>query len=59
MKEFVKQTLKDGFTNGSFTESQVKIYSANYMIKGVFEQTDIDEMTEYMTPAEASNEVTD
>ena len=56
MKDFIKQALKDGFTDASFTESQVKIYSVNYMIKGVFEQTDVDELMEYMTPIEVEIE---
>jgi hypothetical protein len=50
LKEFVKTNLLAGFQNGSFTKEQVNIYAANYMLKGVFTDADVAEISEAMEP---------
>lgn len=52
LKEFVKANLLAGFGNGSFTMEQVNIYAANYLLKGVFTEADVIEVSEAMLPVE-------
>lgn len=44
MTEFLKSNLIRGFHDGSFTEPQISIFAANYMLKGWFAQTDFEEV---------------
>lgn len=50
LKEFVKTNLLAGFENGSFTKEQINIFAANYMLKGVFIEADVVEVSEAMKP---------
>ena len=52
MAEFLKSNLIRGFHDGSFTESQVSIFAANYMLKGWFTQTDFEEVIQAIQPLE-------
>ena len=52
MTEFLKSNLIRGFHDGSFTESQVSIFAANYMLKGWFTQADFEEVIQAMQPPE-------
>jgi hypothetical protein len=52
LKEFVKTNLLAGFQNGSFTKEQVNIFAANYMLKGVFIEADVVEISEAMKTAD-------
>jgi len=44
MAEFLKTNLIRGFWDGSFTETQVNIFSANYLAKGWFNEDDFNEV---------------
>lgn len=44
MTEFLKSNLIRGFYDGSFTEAQVSIFAANYVLKGWFTQADFEEV---------------
>ena len=50
--EFIKNNLKSGYDNGSFTYEQVNIYSFNYLSKGQISQADFDEIQLHLTPPE-------
>lgn len=52
MVEFLKKNLVRGFHDGSFTEAQVAIFSANYMAKGWFTQADFEEVIQAIQPLE-------
>lgn len=56
LAEFVKTNLINGFRNGSFTEEQVNIFAANYLLKGVLTEADVLTMSEAMQPTEAIEE---
>jgi hypothetical protein len=56
LKDFVKTNLLAGFENGSFTMEQVNIFSANYLLKGVFTEADVLEVSEAMQPIEEEPE---
>jgi hypothetical protein len=56
LKEFVKTNLLAGFQNGSFTKEQVNIFAANYMLKGVFIEADVVEISEAMKPVPEEEE---
>lgn len=49
---FVKENLKSGYSNGSFTKEQVNIFALNYLMKGQIEQVDFDEIQEFLNPRE-------
>ena len=53
---YIKQTLKDGYNNGSFTKEQIVIFSLNYLIKGIFTQSDFDDMDLFLNPEEEEYE---
>ena len=50
LAEFIKNNLTSGYSNGSFTKEQVNIFALNYLMKGQIEQTDFDEIQEFMNP---------
>lgn len=52
LAEFVKTNLINGFRNGSFTEEQVNIFAANYLLKGVLTEADVLTIGEAMQPIE-------
>lgn len=52
MTEFLKSNLIRGFHDGSFTESQVSIFAANYMLKGWFTQADFEDVIQAIQPLE-------
>lgn len=52
LTEFVKTNLINGFRNDSFTEEQVNIFAANYLLKGVFTEADVIDVSEAMEPQE-------
>lgn len=56
LAEFVKTNLINGFRNDSFTEEQVNIFAANYLLKGVLTEADVLTMSEAMQPTEAIEE---
>jgi len=56
MASFLKQNLIRGYWDGSFSETQVNIYAANYMVKGWFTQDDFNEVIEAIQPQEESEE---
>lgn len=47
---FVKTNLIKGCRNGSFTAEQVNIFAANYLLKGVFTEADVIEVSEAIWP---------
>ena len=50
LREFIKNNLTSGYSNGSFTKEQVNIFALNYLMKGQIEQTDFDEIQAFMNP---------
>lgn len=54
LAEFVKKNLVSGHLNGIFSEEQVNIYAANYMIKGVLSEQDVIDITAAIQPHVAS-----
>ena len=50
LREFIKNNLTSGYSNGSFTKEQVNIFALNYLMKSQIEQTDFDEIQEFMNP---------
>ena len=48
--DFLKNNLKSGYDNSSFTEEQVNIYSVNYLSKGQISQSDFEEIQEHLYP---------
>ena len=42
--QFIKENLKSGYDNGSFTKEQVNIFALNYLSKGQISQADFDEI---------------
>lgn len=42
--DFIKNNLKSGYDNGSFTREQVNIFALNYLSKGQISQADFDEI---------------
>lgn len=50
MTEFLKENLITGFQNGSFSEQQVNIFAMNYLMKGMLEQEDFEEIMTSMQP---------
>ena len=50
--DFIKNNLKSGYDNGSFTYEQVNIYSLNYLSKGQISQADFDEIQFHLNPIE-------
>ena len=55
--DFLKNNLKSGYDNCSFTYEQVNIYSFNYLSKGQISQSDFDEIQLHIKPSE--NEATE
>ena len=37
LREFIKNNLTSGYSNGSFTKEQVNIFALNYLMKGQIE----------------------
>lgn len=56
MAEFLKGNLITGFQNSSFTEQQVSIFAANYLMKGMLEQEDFEEVIGALKPSEVEEE---
>jgi len=52
MAEFLKTNLIRGYWDGSFTKTQVNIFSMNYLMNGWFVQSDVDEVLEGIQPKE-------
>lgn len=54
LQDFILNNLVSGYKNGSFTKEQVSIYSVNYMTKGLFTETDVENLNEILSeePAE-------
>lgn len=52
LAEFIVSNLTSGFSNGSFTQEQVNIFALNYLMKGLIEQSDFDEIQKHMNPPE-------
>lgn len=52
--DFVKRNLIGGWENGSFTAEQVNIYAAAYMVRGVFTEADVVEVSEAITQIESA-----
>ena len=54
LHDFIFNNLVSGYKNGSFTKEQVSIYSVNYMTKGLFTETDVENLNEILNeePAE-------
>ena len=54
LHDFIFNNLVSGYKNGSFTKEQVSIYSVNYMTKGLFTETDVENLNEILSeePAE-------
>ena len=46
--DFIKNNLKSGYDNGSFTYEQVNIYSFNYLSKGQISQSDFEDIQEHL-----------
>jgi len=59
MAEFLKTNLIRGYWEGSFTEAQVNIFSMNYLMKGWFVQSDVEEVLEGIKPKEEIEEETE
>lgn len=50
--EYIKDNLKSGFLNGSFTKEQVSIFALNYLNKAQISQVDFNEIQEFLNPGE-------
>lgn len=50
--QFIKENLKSGYDNGSFTKEQVNIFALNYLSKGQISQDDFDEIQLHLNPSE-------
>ena len=48
LHDFIFNNLVSGYKNGSFTKEQVSIYSVNYMTKGLFTETDVENLNEIL-----------
>lgn len=48
LHDFIFNNLVNGYKNGSFTKEQVSIYSVNYMTKGLFTETDVENLNEIL-----------
>ena len=57
MAEFLKVNLITGFQNGSFTGQQVSIFAMNYLMKGMLEQEDFEEVMDALKPSEVEEEL--
>ncbi len=55
--DFLKNNLKSGYDNGSFTYEQVNIYSFNYLSKGQISQSDFEEIQLHLNPVENTLEL--
>ena len=55
--DFIKNNLKSGYDNGSFTYEQVNIYSFNYLSKGQISQSDFEEIQLHLNPVEKTLEL--
>jgi hypothetical protein len=55
--DFLKNNLKSGYDNGSFTYEQVNIYSSNFLSKGQISQSDFDEIQLHLNPIEVEEEM--
>jgi hypothetical protein len=55
--DFLKNNLKSGYDNGSFTYEQVNIYSFNYLSRGQITQADFDEIQLHLNPIEIEEEI--
>ena len=48
-EEFLKENLLNGFSKGSFTSEQVKIYAFNYKLKGYISEECFNELCKAVT----------
>ena len=58
LHDFIFNNLVRGYKNGSFTKEQVSIYSVNYMTKGLFTETDVENLNEILNE-EPTEDTTD
>ena len=58
LHDFIFNNLVSGYKNGSFTKEQVSIYSVNYMTKGLFTETDVENLNEILNE-EPTEDTTD
>jgi len=56
VSEFLKVNLIKGYQNGSFNETQVNIFSFNYLSRGQLTQEDFDEIQDVLYPPEIEDE---
>ena len=52
LSQFLKEKLLQGFETGAFTDAQVGIYAANYLMKGWITETDFNEIVAAITRQE-------
>ena len=55
LHDFIFNNLVSGYKNGSFTKEQVSIYSVNYMTKGLFTETDVENLNEILSEEPADS----
>ena len=48
--DFLKNNLKSGYDNGSFSLEQVNVFALNYLMKGQISQDDFDEIQLHLNP---------
>lgn len=56
MSEFLRDNLINGYLDGSFSETQVNIFSFNYLSRGQLAQEHFDEIQEVLNPVEEIEE---
>ena len=57
LHDFIFNNLVSGYKNGSFTKEQVSIYSVNYMTKGLFTETDVENLNEILNEEQTEDTV--
>lgn len=50
LKEFIKTNLINGVSNGIFAKEYAAILATNYLVKGILSETDVEEISEAITP---------
>lgn len=56
LNDFITDNLIAGYNNGDFSEYQVNIFSANYLMRGQISQQDFDDLQALLYPPEVEEE---
>lgn len=54
--KFIVNNLKSGYSNGTWNQEQVSIFSMNYLMKGQISQEQFEELQLFLNPPEEPTE---